>query len=707
MQSILSLFQTSPSAPDRREESLSFMGHLIFESTFNEGVTPPVFFKCVLMGRIEWIKHCVYNGIDPRTPQGADGLLGLHLSAGKGHQLAVKFFLTQGVDIDSGATTGNTPLILAVVNKQIGIVDFLLHNGANPNIKNKDGKTALHFATLQGDVEYVARLLEGRADLFEENHSHDNALQLAVHTNHLDILCTMLNHIECPEKRQLQLDTLLIKAVRSNQKDMILFLCRAGANVFFRNSEDLSCLTLAARMGNIEIIALLLSHLPDEDIKQNEIDEAFQYATEFGKIEALELLLPLISSPEAHDKDGFTPLMRSIMHNHYETARFLLEKAHCNPNTFNREGYHSLHIAIKYMRTEYIDLLLSHGADTTLRSKAGETPYMLLKLIGIDYPSYAGFRDEFGLQLKRYAQLHGIDQTFSLSDGGSIRGKSYFPFFHFDREEIATLIDPKIMDAFEAYGFSSNIILERAKKGLLTIIPTGIVGHMIYLIIYKDLLFVCNKGYGAQGDDLFEDYRIFKCYHINPDKLNDAILIEMQKINKDKKITVCDFFYTELPLQLSPRGEIEDLSDLFSSQKLKRQTAGNCSIASKKVAIRAAHAALQYEKDALATPESCAIVHVKSKYATQMLRHIAEKKLLTAISDESISPPTDLMEIMHEKCHKRCVKVNALLEEIVLPHLETDCIYREEWEKLYSRLTDLQARISASPLYTDKKTGNR
>lgn len=60
---------------------------------------------------------------------------------------------------------GPTPLFLAVMNDDAGLVDALIGAGADPNARTTDDHTALHWAVLFGATSAAEHLLEGGADV--------------------------------------------------------------------------------------------------------------------------------------------------------------------------------------------------------------------------------------------------------------------------------------------------------------------------------------------------------------------------------------------------------------------------------------------------------------------------------------------------------------------------------------------------------------
>lgn len=61
-----------------------------------------------------------------------------------------------------------TPLHLAVITRQVKVVEVLLCSGADPSLVDKDGRSPLHLAALAGDNNTLRVLLAH----LEEHHAH-------------------------------------------------------------------------------------------------------------------------------------------------------------------------------------------------------------------------------------------------------------------------------------------------------------------------------------------------------------------------------------------------------------------------------------------------------------------------------------------------------------------------------------------------------
>ena len=79
----------------------------------------------------------------------------------------VKIIVEEGVDVNYICTyqcTGWTPLMIAAANNHPEVVRYLISKGADVNIANRMGRTALHFATNYEFKDIVEMLLNAGAN---------------------------------------------------------------------------------------------------------------------------------------------------------------------------------------------------------------------------------------------------------------------------------------------------------------------------------------------------------------------------------------------------------------------------------------------------------------------------------------------------------------------------------------------------------------
>ena len=105
-----------------------------------------------------------------------------------GYEETVRELLENGADVDMKDNEGWTALIWASANERTGIVRELLKNGADVNAKSYIGISALHQASTWGHTEIVSMLLEKVADVNVKDYDGRTALNWASERGHTDIV---------------------------------------------------------------------------------------------------------------------------------------------------------------------------------------------------------------------------------------------------------------------------------------------------------------------------------------------------------------------------------------------------------------------------------------------------------------------------------------------------------------------------------------
>jgi ankyrin repeat protein len=159
---------TSGADPNARlKKAILQRHHTAGDSALAQGATP--FLRAAKSGDIEMMRALVAGGADPKIamPNGANALM---FAAGLGWRNgspaapsydqgsdeeaveAIRFLLGLGFDIRGTNDAGDTALHAAVSGRgSEAIIKFLVAQGADPEMKNKRGQTALSLATTKGN----------------------------------------------------------------------------------------------------------------------------------------------------------------------------------------------------------------------------------------------------------------------------------------------------------------------------------------------------------------------------------------------------------------------------------------------------------------------------------------------------------------------------------------------------------------------------
>jgi len=129
----------------------------------------------------------------------------IHTIAGGNQKDIIELLLAKGIDIDASAADGTTPLMLAVKERKDEVVATLLDNGADVNLADHKGNTALIFAVLAPcsccphpsfhTVNRTKVLLSSGAHLYHKNNEGKTALDYLAPYEHKSIIDEYKRHI--------------------------------------------------------------------------------------------------------------------------------------------------------------------------------------------------------------------------------------------------------------------------------------------------------------------------------------------------------------------------------------------------------------------------------------------------------------------------------------------------------------------------------
>lgn len=103
--------------------------------------------------------------IDPDKPTDGTGFTPLHWAAQRGRPAVIDALLNNGADPQAATARGQTPLHIAVQDRQVTAIRALLkQDKTDVNAIDSNGRTALHLAAQQGNTLIVDLLLSARAD---------------------------------------------------------------------------------------------------------------------------------------------------------------------------------------------------------------------------------------------------------------------------------------------------------------------------------------------------------------------------------------------------------------------------------------------------------------------------------------------------------------------------------------------------------------
>lgn len=194
-------------------------------------------------------------------------------------------------DLNRWGHSGSTPLMRAVMVRNVPLARALLARGADPNAADAEGWTALHCAIVGRPLRAVVRLLIARgADVDAED--------------------------AWGQKRA------LFEAVVGRQRDLAQFLLRKGADpaAGFRPAWMLG---YAVGWGCPEVVIALVDAGMAVDTQLDDGETALHHAS-CGNLSLARALLARGAHVDARDALGATPLMYAVMREQADIVRLLV-----------------------------------------------------------------------------------------------------------------------------------------------------------------------------------------------------------------------------------------------------------------------------------------------------------------------------------------------------------------------------------------------
>lgn len=257
--------------------------------------------------------------------------------------------VTAGTDAkQTGASSDANAFVQAARKGDIEAVTSALKNGTDPNVKDKEGNTALIEAAKEGRKDVAALLIDKGADVNEGDARFGG--------------------------------TPLIWAALNGKTEMVGMLLEKGANLSAREKlNGLTPLLAAAVKGNTETVKFLLDKGASVHSKDGEGRTALMWAANAGRLETVKLLLDKGATLEATEEEkGMTALITAAMMGRTETVQLLLDHG-ADIEKKDKNGRTALMWAAQYGRADTVELLLNKGASLKAEDNRGNTALSLTK----------------------------------------------------------------------------------------------------------------------------------------------------------------------------------------------------------------------------------------------------------------------------------------------------------------------------------------
>jgi len=202
----------------------------------------------------------------------------------------VKKLLEKGANPNARDKYGRTPLHWTAARGRLSAVEFLLEKGADPNAREQKGCTPLHWAAYNGRLSVVKLLLEKGADLHAKDKYGRTPLHFAAEKGRLDVFILLLKRGADPNARDKYGRTPLHDAAYRGKLDVVKLLLERGADLHARDKNGRTPLYFAAYNGRLDVVKLLLESGADPNARDKDGKRPVDVAREKGFTDVVELL---------------------------------------------------------------------------------------------------------------------------------------------------------------------------------------------------------------------------------------------------------------------------------------------------------------------------------------------------------------------------------------------------------------------------------
>jgi ankyrin repeat protein len=307
---------------------------------------------------------------------------------------------------EHGLRPGDLPLTLAISAHDTEMIRILLEGGANPNLVQMYGSTAMSYAVGERAGEVVPMLLAAGAHPMPTDDSGHTPMGGAAAHGNLEVL-EMLVAAGASAQPHASGPCPLHSAVRNGQFETTQWLLAHGADIDARQEGRETALHVAIEKDEVELALALIAAGADPDVQTSDEKRVTPLilATKKGDVELITALLAAGADPHTKDADGESALdlasyrdeLRPLFPEAGEAPRFerverelppLLRAVHLDDRSdfdnaldegdvdvTNYRGDTALMLATGQGRHHMVEALLEAGAELKAKNAVGDTAW--------------------------------------------------------------------------------------------------------------------------------------------------------------------------------------------------------------------------------------------------------------------------------------------------------------------------------------------
>lgn len=364
-----------------------------------------------------------------------------------------KYLIEKGADISHVNACGTSTLMSAASNGSADLVSDVIDAGADVNAVDYQGKTALIYAVQEdikseeifssetysdSSVEENERLCEkliiAGADVNVMDNSGKSALMYATENDRTNVVSALIQAGAQVNAIDSNGQNALFYATGTGNETVLQDLIDSGAMTNMSNDEGKSALICAVQNNRANIVSALIDAGSDVDVVDDEGKTALLYAVESDDTDELlpVRLLNAGADVDVRDEEGRTALIFSVQRDDETLACKLLE-AGAEVDVIDNDGKTALFYAVQWDNENLVHLLLDAGADVNIKDNEAKTVLFyaindknIVQALVEQGNALTEIRDQFGRSPLFYAMVKSTTSArYLLSKGANLHTRDY------------------------------------------------------------------------------------------------------------------------------------------------------------------------------------------------------------------------------------------------------------------------------------------
>jgi ankyrin repeat protein len=326
--------------------------------------------------RLDIVDLLLKAGADVNAVRGEHGESPLHVAARSGDTAMILFLVKHHAKLDVGNGGEGTPLMSAILWRQLAVARLLVRLGASVDAVDATGHRAIAVAARSGDPLLFHLLLDRGAVAHTSAQGDFLLMSAAVAGMNPAIIAALIERgVRCDGRHSVFGSSLLHIAASSNRFDSTALglLLGAGLSLDARDNAGRTPLSIAAEERNLPFVHRALAGGAAVDIRDVHGQTALLWGCRTGDTRIVRELVEHGADLKLRDDLGYTPLIRACARGDVDLVRFLVDHG-ANILARADDGTSALAQTVFMMNRPVVEYLIEHAAfDPSELTDGGET----------------------------------------------------------------------------------------------------------------------------------------------------------------------------------------------------------------------------------------------------------------------------------------------------------------------------------------------